>query len=142
MNQESAPLAKADPSKRIVAFIIDWVLSVPFQFIGVIPFIGQFLSLMFLIPYWLLRDVGGASIGKRLMGLRVVNYQGETAAFGTRVRRNLILAFPFLVIILPVLGAVAAALAFFAVALIELTLLFVRGERLSDRDTKCLVVSR
>jgi uncharacterized RDD family membrane protein YckC len=131
---------KADPSRRVVAFIIDWLCTIPFQLVALIPLIGQFVALCCLIPYWLLRDVSGASVGKRFLGLRVVDYNGNTPRVGKRMRRNLLFVFPLLIIILPLIGAFGAAFAFVIVSIVEAGLIFSRGDRMGDRDAKCTVV--
>lgn len=132
---------KADPSRRVVAFIIDWLCTIPLQLVALIPLIGQFVALCCLVPYWLLRDIGGASIGKRFLGLRVVDYSGNPPRLSKRMRRNLLFVFPLLIIILPVIGAFGAAFAFIIVAIVELILIFSRGDRMGDRDAKCIVIS-
>jgi uncharacterized RDD family membrane protein YckC len=134
------PLVKAGLLPRTIALAIDWIIAAPFGLIGLIPIIGQFFSICFLIPYWLLRDIGGASIGKRLLGLRVVDYNGQVPMLGSRIKRNLIFALPVIALLLPVIGFFGAAVAFLIVSLVEAILIARRGERMGDRDARALVI--
>lgn len=102
---------KADTGARIFAFLIDSLIAFPIAMIGLIPFIGQFIATVCLVPYWLLRDLGGASIGKRLFGLLVVDYHGGAPSLGRRIRRNLLFGMAVLLLAMPVIGEVIAPLA-------------------------------
>jgi uncharacterized RDD family membrane protein YckC len=55
----------------------------------------------FLYIYIIFRDsVGGASLGKRIVGCRVVNAaDGEPAGFGACLVRNLVFVFPFMAVV-------------------------------------------
>lgn len=133
---------KADSGARIVAAFIDSLIALPFGMIGFIPIIGQIISTTLLVPYWLFRDVGGGSIGKRIFGLRVVDYDGRIAPLGKRVRRNMLFGFSAFLMALPIIGEFAAPAAFLIVSIIEVILMASRGERMGDRDAKCLVVKK
>jgi uncharacterized RDD family membrane protein YckC len=138
--QLSPQFSKPDSGKRFLAFAIDWLISVPIGFFAVIPFVGSFVAVCFLVPYWMFRDIGGASIGKRIMGLRVVNYEGRMPSLGKRVRRNALMWFCVLLVAIPVIGLGFFAIGFGIVVILEVVFIIQRGESLSDRDAKCLVV--
>ena len=126
--------------KRIIADLIDWnlifllggacffggpnfdpiyllypsikMLSAPWVLLGV--------TIMLLLPF--LKDCifCGASLGKLLMGLRVVNAEtGRRASFGSMILRNVT----------------------FYIIEVDWILLFVTGRSLSDRLTKTIVCS-
>lgn len=139
---ESTALPKADSGLRLVAFIIDSLIAFPIGAIGLIPIIGQLVSTVLLVPYWLLRDVGGASIGKRICGLRVVDRSGRIAPLGKRIKRNMLFGFAVVLMAIPVLGEFAAPAAFLIVCILEFVLMSSRGERMGDREAGCLVVKK
>jgi uncharacterized RDD family membrane protein YckC len=133
---------KADTGARIFAFLIDSLIAFPIAMIGLIPFIGQFIATVCLVPYWLLRDLGGASIGKRLFGLLVVDYHGGAPSLGRRIRRNLLFGMAVLLLAMPVIGEVIAPLAFGLTCIWETFLIVTRGQRNGDRAVRCLVVKK
>ena len=138
----TASIPKADAGARIIGFVVDSLIAVPIGLIGVIPVVGQIVSTILLVPYWLLRDFGGASIGKRIFGLRVIDYQGNVASLGKRIRRNMLFAFAVLLLAIPLIGEIGAPIAFVIVCVIEICMMASRGERFGDRDAKCLVVKK
>src|SRR5439155_9415996 len=68
----------ASRSQRVGAFAIDLVIGVLISLLGTIPIVN-FLITLILILYWLFRDSSGASIGKRLVGLKVLSKSGQKA---------------------------------------------------------------
>src|SRR5882757_5158039 len=98
---QTTPLVRAGFMPRMFALIIDWIIATPLALIGLLPLIGQMISMCLLILYWVWRDVGGASIGKRILGLRVVDYNGFVPSTGRRAKRNLLFAIPPFAILLP-----------------------------------------
>jgi uncharacterized RDD family membrane protein YckC len=69
----------------------------------------------------------GATLGKRMVGIRVVGEDGEHVTFGARVVRNLL--------------RVVDALFFYFVGFIS-AILSKRGQRLGDRAARTIVVRR
>src|SRR6266849_5487997 len=96
-------LIAASKGQRAGAYIID-----------VIPPLIVGFSLA---PYWLLRDITGASIGKLLLSLRVVAKDGQEASVGKRILRNLPLAIGPSLLIIPLLGYIIAPTVAFLVSL-------------------------
>lgn len=92
--------------------------------------------------YLLLRDVGGASVGKLLLGLRVVGADGGPTGMGNRILRNLPQALgPAMSAVafsstgfMPVLGA--------AIGVIDAVFLVAEGRRLGDRIARTAVAAR
>ena len=140
---------KADPSKRIVAVVIDAVIAV---IIGMIPWIGGIIS----AAYWLLRDgmelefMDQRSVGKKLMKLRPITADGGRLDMMISVKRNWMFGFggviQFLVYI-PLLGwllVFPVALVALGIGVIELykVLTDEEGRRFGDiwADTKVVEV--
>jgi len=80
-------MGKADPIDRLWAYLID----------AVIMTIGFILCIIPGLAYWLLRDTlyDGRSIGKKMMGLRVINSETKTPCKMTdSIIRNISLGIP------------------------------------------------
>lgn len=115
-------MAKANIVKRVVAYVIDSLVSAVLMFVVLIPalvvlFAGIFInpalgtliyvlllivSVLVMLGYSLLKDglFGGRSPGKKLMGLKVVNVRKNTAcSFKDSLLRNLTFMVPVLNII-------------------------------------------
>ena len=89
-------------------------------------------ALLFLIVfsfgYFIVTEAAtGATLGKRMVGIRVVGEDGEAVTFGAAVVRNLV--------------RVVAALFFYFVGFIS-AILSQRGQRLGDRAARTIVVRR
>jgi uncharacterized RDD family membrane protein YckC len=136
------PQVIADKGIRVAGYFIDVVPTLLVLFVGWIPIIGLMLAGAFLVPYWLLRDVAGASLGKMLLGLKVVAKDGQPASTGARVLRNLPLSLGPACALIPVLGYVIAAPVAGIVVLVEAIMLLSQGERLGDRLAKTAVVKK
>jgi uncharacterized RDD family membrane protein YckC len=127
---------------RAVGYIIDVVPAVILGLIGLVPIVGQFIAGVLMGSYWLFRDINGASLGKLVVGTRVVAAGGGEATANARILRNLPLCIgPFLLAV-PiagyVLGPTVASLAF----LIELIMLLTQGSRLGDKFAGTVVVKK
>jgi uncharacterized RDD family membrane protein YckC len=89
--------------------------------------------------YWLFRDINGASPGKMVMGSFVASENGTPATQNQRIIRNIPLALPGIVGMIPLLGiffeAGLAALIFCG----EAILLLATGRRLGDRIAGTMV---
>jgi hypothetical protein len=81
------PAGKAELSKRIVAVVIDAVISV---LVGLIPWIGGLIS----ATYWVLRDgmelefMDNRSVGKKLVKLRPITSDDQKLDMMTSIQRN------------------------------------------------------
>jgi hypothetical protein len=81
------PSGKAELSKRIVAVVIDAVISV---LVGLIPWIGGIIS----AAYWVLRDgmelefMDNRSVGKKLVKLRPISADGQKLDMTMSIQRN------------------------------------------------------
>jgi uncharacterized RDD family membrane protein YckC len=86
-----------------------------------------FLTLLSFGYYIVCESATGATLGKRLVGIRVVGEDGEPVTFGAAVVRNLV--------------RVVDALFFYFVGFIS-AILSTRGQRLGDRAAHTIVVRR
>src|SRR5262245_41653013 len=97
-------LVMAKASRRIVAFLID---SVPALVIASVLNAFPPLNLFAAAAcggWFLLRDVKGASIGKRIMGLEVLSKSGQRASTGQLIGRNIPFALPCIALVIPAIG--------------------------------------
>lgn len=133
--------AKADLGKRVVAAIIDGVIS---GVLGMaIPAVGGILG----AAYMLLRDglefdfMNHRSVGKHVMKLHLVSLDGRPLDIGTSIKRNWMFALGAvipLLLFIPVLGWIAipfVALASVVLGVIELVLVITdpEGRRIGDK---------
>ena len=95
---------KATAGQRISAFLIDFVISLPLALIWLIPIIGTLIGGFALLLYWLLRALLGPSVGKRLRGLAIIAASGGPAGAGQLILRNVPLALPYIILMIPLLG--------------------------------------
>jgi uncharacterized RDD family membrane protein YckC len=132
----------ADKWIRVAGYLIDVAPTLLLLFVVWIPVFGLIAAGLCLLPYWLLRDVTGASLGKLLLGLKVVRRDGRPASVGARILRNVPLTFAPACMILPLLGYVFAGPVAAIVVLIEGIMLLSQGERLGDRIAGTTVTKR
>jgi uncharacterized RDD family membrane protein YckC len=132
----------ADKGTRVLGYLIDILPAIVVGMIlGFIPLLGPFLlSPLFGLAYWLLRDFNGASLGKMAMGTMVVGKDGQAATQGARILRNVPLAIPNMLMLIPILGWIAAIPVAFIVIVTEIIMLLSTGERLGDRLAKTMVI--
>jgi len=123
----------ADKGIRVAGYLIDVVPAVVLGLFGLIPVLGSIIAGLLLAPYWLLRDTAGASIGKLILGYRVVLKDGRSAGVGARILRNLPLAVGPAFLVIPFLGYVLGPTISFVAILVEGILLLTGGERLGDK---------
>jgi len=144
-------LTKADPVKRIIAFVIDVVAS---MIVGFIPFIGGIIGAL----YMLLRDalpieaLEYKSIGKKLLKLSVVKTEEPVSKidYATSARRNWMFALgPIMLFFLfiPIIGWIIDILLGIAVlilVIIEIVKLFTdeKGLRLGDKMAGTMVIEK
>jgi len=146
-----ATLTKADPVKRIIAFVIDAVAS---MIVGLIPFVGGIIGAL----YMLLRDalpieaLEYKSIGKKLLKLSVVNIGDPTSKidYTASAKRNWMFALgPMMMFFLfiPILGwiiDILIGIAVFILVIIEIIKIFSdeKGVRLGDNMAGTIVIEK
>ena len=128
-----APPVPAARGARFGAYVIDVIPAAIVAFVlGLIPILGAMMAGFVLLCYWLFRDVAGSSLGKMLLGLRVVRKDGSPAEPKDRILRNLPLAAGPALLMIPVAGYVLAPLVAAPLVIIEAVLLLAKNERLGD----------
>lgn len=132
----------ADKGIRVAGYFLDVLPTLLVLFVAWIPIIGLMLAGLFLVPYWLLRDVTGASLGKLLLGLKVVDRDGQPATAGARILRNLPIALGPMCMLIPILGYILAGPVAGIAILVEAIMLLSQGERLGDRMAKTTVIRK
>ena len=144
-------LTKADPVKRIIAFVIDVVASMIVSFI---PLVGGIIGAL----YMLLRDalpieaLEYKSIGKKLLKLSVVKIEDPTSKvdYAISAKRNWMFALgPIMLFFLfiPIIGWIIDILLGIAVlilVIIEIVKLFTneKGLRLGDKMAGTMVIEK
>jgi len=126
---------KADLLPRFVARIIDMLLAAALA--QVVEPVGFFAG----ITYLLIADgvVPGRSLGKTVIGLRVVAGDGQPAGLRESIVRNLPLGAAFLLYVIPLIGWLLSG----ALVALEGLLVFgnSRGRRLGDELANTQVVN-
>jgi len=75
--------------RRLVALLIDWLIC---EVIAFAAFRSQYPTLaVFAVEVWLLTSLTGFTIGKRLLGIRVVRIDGKPVGFLWALVRTLLL---------------------------------------------------
>jgi uncharacterized RDD family membrane protein YckC len=122
-----------DRGRRVIAFLIDVLPLLVLAIIHLLPIIGWMLYGFFHACYWLLRDYTGASLGKQALGAYVTSEDGTPASTKQRILRNVTLAIPGVVGMIPLIGVVFEAVLAFLIFGGEALLLLATGRRLGDR---------
>lgn len=144
-------LKKADPVKRIIAFVIDAVAS---MIVGLIPLVGGIIGAL----YMLLRDalpieaLEYKSIGKKLIKLSVVKTEAPPSKvdYAISAKRNWMFALgPIMLFFLfiPILGwiiDILLGIAVFILVIIEVIKIFTdeKGQRLGDKMAGTMVIEK
>ena len=144
-------LAKADPVKRIIAVVIDFVAS---MIVGFIPFVGGIIGAI----YMLFRDalpieaLEYKSIGKKLLKLSVVNIEDPTSKidYAASAKRNWMFALgPIMMFFLfiPILGwiiDILIGIGGLILIIIEIIKIFSdeKGIRLGDKLAGTMVIEK
>ena len=134
---------KTDLFKRFLALLIDYIIA---SIISIIPFIGWAIA----GAYMLLRDgfdfdfMKHRSLGKQIMKLKVVNVENEGTAVDLKAsaQRNWLLAVPYIITIIPLLGVILFIPIGFVIYLIEGIKVSndALGRRYGDEFAKTIVV--
>jgi uncharacterized RDD family membrane protein YckC len=136
----AAQVRFADKGIRAAGYLIDVVPAIFLGLFGIVPVIGTMISGVLLLGYWLLRDIGGRSLGKLLLGMRVASADGSPAPVGSRILRNVTLAIGPAFLLVPFAGHFAGPGAAIVFIVIEILMLLAQGNRLGDRIAGTTVV--
>ncbi len=128
-----------EKGRRVGAYLIDIVPMLVLAVVHFLPIFGWMLYGLIHACYWLLRDINGASPGKLVIGSYVGNADGTPSTTSQRIVRNVPLALPGILGMIPLIGIFFE----FAFALLifggEAILLLATGRRLGDRLANTLV---
>jgi uncharacterized RDD family membrane protein YckC len=155
-SDEAAPRApasgqpRAQVIERVIAYLIDLVPVAMLESASLLTVIPLLLPLAPVLPaiatiYFLLRDsiFDGQSVGKRLLGLRVVDVKtSQPGARRESILRNFPLALAFFLPIVPVIGhLLGAGTALFVFSMEAIAIFTDRdGRRLGDKFAGTIVV--
>jgi uncharacterized RDD family membrane protein YckC len=142
---QSAPnlstVVLADKGVRVAGYLIDVIpAAIMAAALGWIPIIGFMFAGFVLTAYWLLRDVTGTSLGKMVLGTKVMQADGQPASAGSRIVRNLPLIAGPICMMIPLLGYFVALPISFLVVLVEGILVLSQGSRIGDHLGRTIVV--
>jgi len=127
---------------RAVGYVIDGVAGAVLSFgLTWLPDGGALISGAVLLAWWLLRDLPGASLGKRLLGLKVVRRDGSPSDVRARLLRNLTLIPGPLFSLIPIAGLTGPVVSL-CLVLVEVGFLVLRHERLGDRLAGTMVIQK
>jgi hypothetical protein len=148
---KDAGLSKADPVKRIIAFVIDAVVA---MIIGIIPLVGGIIGAL----YMLLRDalpieaLDYQSVGKKLLKLSVVNVEdpGAKIDYAASAKRNWMFALgPIMLFFafIPIVGwiiDILLGIALLILLITEIVKIFSheKGVRWGDKMAGTMVIER
>jgi uncharacterized RDD family membrane protein YckC len=130
-----------EKGRRILAFLIDIIPALFLVVLNFIPFL-DWLAALAASAYWLLRDFNGASPGKMVMGSLVVSANGAPSSTNQRILRNVPLAVPGLIALIPFVGIYIAAPISMIVFIGEVVMLLVTGRRVGDMLANTMVVRK
>ncbi|MEW6104946.1 MAG: RDD family protein [Bacillota bacterium] len=139
---------KADLGKRFVAALIDGVIAGILTV--VIPILGGLLGAAYTLTkdalmFQLTKDAQwkNRSVGKKVMGLQVVNLGGGDVDMTISLKRNVTLAIGSLLAAIPLLGLLVAPLIGGVLGLIEIVLVLTdaAGRRLGDKWANTQVIA-
>jgi uncharacterized RDD family membrane protein YckC len=129
-------------TRRTVGFLIDIIPSLLLGLINLLPVIGWMVHGFLSACYWLLRDITGASLGKIVTGSVVVSEHGGPASTGQKILRNLPLALPGFVGMIPIFGIFFEIILGVVVLGVEVILFLATDRRLGDRLARTTVVRK
>jgi uncharacterized RDD family membrane protein YckC len=124
---------------RWVALMIDGLIAFPLMILAILPIISL-LGTPLVVAYFISRDVlmgNGQSIGKRLMGLKVVKSDNTPVVWVDSVKRNIVF-FAYLALIaftIPYLGWIVAAILMIPLKIlfiVETIMVIATGRRMGD----------
>jgi uncharacterized RDD family membrane protein YckC len=122
-----------DVGRRILAFLIDVIPMLILSLLHLLPVFGWMLYGLIHALWWLLRDMNGASPGKSIIGCYVASANGGPSTTRQRILRNLPLAIPGIIGMIPLIGVVLEFFLALAIFGIEALMLLTTGRRIGDR---------
>ncbi|GAQ24122.1 RDD family protein [Tepidanaerobacter syntrophicus] len=137
---------KADLFKRFIALLIDDIVA---SLLVYIPILGALVSAVYLltkdaIAFEITKnpDFKNRSLGKKVMGLEVVSFDGSDIDWTISLKRNLPLAIGSAFGIVPIIGWVVGGIIGFVMVIVEALLVISddKGRRLGDRWANTQVV--
>ena len=137
---------KADLFKRFIALLIDDIVA---SLLVYIPILGALVSAVYLltkdaIAFEITKnpDFKNRSLGKKVMGLEVVSFDGSDIDWTISLKRNLPLAIGSAFGIVPIIGWVVGGIIEFVMVIVEAVLVISddKGRRLGDRWANTQVV--
>ncbi len=137
---------KADLFKRFIALLIDDIVA---SLLVYIPILGALVSAVYLltkdaIAFEITKnpDFKNRSLGKKVMGLEVVSFDGSDIDWTISLKRNLPLAIGSAFGIVPIIGWVVGGIIGFVMVIVEAVLVISddKGRRLGDRWANTQVV--
>ncbi|WP_213950657.1 RDD family protein [Tepidanaerobacter syntrophicus] len=137
---------KADLFKRFIALLIDDIVA---SLLIYIPILGALVSAVYLltkdaIAFEITKnpDFKNRSLGKKVMGLEVVSFDGSDIDWTISLKRNLPLAIGSAFGIVPIIGWVVGGIIGFVMVIVEAVLVISddKGRRLGDRWANTQVV--
>ena len=94
--------------------------------------------------YWLFRDINGASLGKLLLGLEVVQADGQPSTSSQRIKRNVPLCIGHFLFAIPIIGYFIGLPIIILVNLTEVIMLLtphiVRTQELTESDLRPIYI--
>jgi uncharacterized RDD family membrane protein YckC len=131
-----------EKTNRVIGFLIDLIPAFFLGWINVLPILGWMIHGFLSACYWLFRDITGSSIGKMVMGSVVVREDGTPASVSQKILRNLPLALPGFIGVIPFIGIFFEIILGALILGIEIILLLSTGRRLGDRLAGTTVVRK
>jgi uncharacterized RDD family membrane protein YckC len=132
-----------DVGLRVAGYLLDAIPAIVVGLlVGWIPVVGAIILGFILLIYWLLRDIAGSSLGKLILGLKVVKKDGSPSGASQRILRNLPIAFGPALLIIPLAGYVIAPVVAVILILTEAILLLTKKERMGDMLAGTTVVKK
>ncbi len=122
-----------DAGRRVLAFLIDVVPLLVLAVLHFLPVFGWMLYGLVHALYWLLRDINGSSPGKAVLGSYVASTTGAPSTSGQRMLRNLPIAIPGFIGMIPFIGIVLEFFLALAIFGFEGLMLLTTGKRIGDR---------
>ena len=137
------PSQSAGVELRAGAYLIDLAPAMVISFcLGWLPAGGTTAAGVFLLAWWLLRDITGASLGKHLLKLRVVRQDGSESGPRERVLRNITLIGGPVFMLIPVSAGVMGSATGLILIVIEMAALVMLKRRLGDVLAGTAVIAR
>jgi uncharacterized RDD family membrane protein YckC len=135
--------AGAGVELRAGAYLIDLAPAMLVSFyLNWLPSGGTIAAGVVLLAWWLLRDITGASLGKRMLGLRVVRQDGGESSPRERILRNVTLIGGPISMLIPMTAAVMGSAVGLVITIIEMASLVMLKRRLGDMLAGTAVIKK